>query len=179
MNCWSDNGKKYAAFDSKLENIWLCCDFGITLKKDKSSSMLEIVTEIIPEITKQSDTSGSGSSSGSDVIVITSTAEPITIAKAPASVKVKAGKKGRVTVSWKKIKKTKKTKALLGQIKSIQVQYSTDPNFAANVVTKSVSKKKTKATLSLQRKTQYYIRVRYVGSDGFSNWGTVKAVKTK
>ena len=105
-------------------------------------------------------------------------AEPITISKTPASTKAKA-KKGKVTVTWKKIKKTKKTKALLGQIKSIQVQYSTDPNFATDVNTKTVSKKKTKATLSLQRKTQYYIRVRYVGTDGVSNWGAVKAVKTK
>ena len=105
-------------------------------------------------------------------------AEPITINKTPASTKAKA-KKGKVTVTWKKIKKTKKTKALLGQIKSIQVQYSTDPNFATDVNTKTVSKKKTKATLSLQRKTTYYIRVRYVGSDGVSNWGAVKAVKTK
>ena len=105
-------------------------------------------------------------------------AEPITISKTPASTKAKA-KKGKVTVTWKKIKKSKKTKALLGQIKSIQVQYSTDPNFATDVNTKTVSKKKTKATLSLQRKTQYYIRVRYVGSDGVSNWGAVKAVKTK
>ena len=103
----------------------------------------------------------------------------ITIAKTPKSTKAKAGKKGRVTVTWKKIKKTKKTKALLGQIKSVQVQYSTDPNFAANVVTKSVSKKKTKVTLKLQKKTTYYIRVRYVGADGVSNWGAVKKVRTK
>ena len=105
--------------------------------------------------------------------------EPITIAKAPASTKAKAGKKGKVTVSWKKIKKSKKTKALLGQIKSVQVQYSTDPNFAADVVTKTVSKKKTKLNLKLQKKTTYYIRVRYVGADGVSDWGAVKKVTTK
>ena len=84
-----------------------------------------------------------------------------------------------MTVTWKKIKKSKKTKALLGQIKSIQVQYSTDPNFTTDVNTKTVGKKKTKAVLKLQRKTQYYVRVRYVGSDGVSNWGAVKGVKTK
>ena len=44
---------------------------------------------------------------------------------------------------------------------------------------KKVGKKKTKAILKLQRKTQYYIRVRYVGTDGYSDWGAVKAVKTK
>ena len=105
--------------------------------------------------------------------------EPVTIAKVPASTKAKAGKKGKVTVSWKKIKKSKKTKALLGQIKSVQVQYSTDPNFAADVVTKTVSKKKTKLNLKLQKKTTYYIRVRYVGADGVSDWGAVKKVTTK
>ena len=105
-------------------------------------------------------------------------ADPITINKTPASIKAKV-KKGTVTVSWKKIKKSKKTKALLAQIKSIQVQYSTDPNFATDVNTKTLGKKKTKAILKLQRKTTYYVRVRYVGSDGVSNWGAVKAVKTK
>ena len=74
-------------------------------------------------------------------------AEPaITISKAPTGVKAKAAKKGKVTVSWKKIKKTKKTKALLKQIKGIEVQISTDPTFATNVQTKNLGKKKTKAT---------------------------------
>ena len=105
-------------------------------------------------------------------------AEPITVNKTPASIKAKA-RKGTVTVSCEKIKKSKKTKALLNQIKSIQVQYSTDPNFTTDVNTKTVGKKKTKAVLKLQRKTTYYVRVRYVGTDGVSNWSAVKAVKTK
>lgn len=104
--------------------------------------------------------------------------EPITISKTPASVKAKA-KKNKVTVTWKKIKKTKKTKALLAQIKSVQVQYSTDPTFTQNTVTKTVGKNKTKVVLKLQKKTQYYIRVRYVGSDGVSRWSKAKRVKTK
>ncbi len=106
--------------------------------------------------------------------------EPITIKKTPTSVKAKA-KKGKVTVSWKKIKKTKKTKALLKQIKGIQIQYSTDPKFEDKVATKikKVGKKKTKVTLKLKRKTKYYIRVRYVGADGVSKWSKVKKVKTK
>ena len=136
--------------------------------------------------TGSGSSSGTGSSSSSGTVSSPAPApaavvaqEPVTINKTPASTKAKA-KKGTVTVTWKKIKKSKKMKALLGQIKSIQVQYSTDPNFATDVVTKSVGKKKTKVILKgLQRKTQYYIRVRYVGSDGFSNWGAVKAVKTK
>ncbi len=88
-------------------------------------------------------------------------------------------KKNKVTVSWKKIKKNKAGKKLLKQIKSIQVQYSTDKTFKKDVKTKSVGKKKTKVTLKLQKKTTYYIRVRYKAADGFSKWSTVKRVKTK
>ena len=103
----------------------------------------------------------------------------VTIAKVPAGVKAKA-KKAKVTVSWKKIKKTKKTKALRAQIKSIEVQAATDPSFANIVSIKTVGKTKTKATLKLARKTTYYVRVRYVGNDGgVSNWSKVKRVKTK
>ena len=145
-------------------NGWrLTCDKGVTITKKKAEDPTP------PPANVSQPSSGTAASN-----------EPqITIAKTPKSTKAKAGKKGRVTVTWKKIKKTKKTKALLGQIKSVQVQYSTDPNFAANVVTKSVSKKKTKVTLKLQKKTTYYIRVRYVGTDGVSDWGAVKKVTTK
>lgn len=104
--------------------------------------------------------------------------QPITIAKTPASVKAKA-KKNKVTVSWKKIKKNKKTKALRAQIKAIEVQYATDVNFTQNVGSKTVKKGKTKAVLKLQRKTVYYVRVRYLGADGVSNWSKTKRVKTK
>ena len=104
--------------------------------------------------------------------------EPITISKTPSSVKAKT-KKNKVTVSWKKIKKNKAGKKLLKQIKSIQVQYSTDKAFKQNVKTKTVGKKKTKVTLKLQKKTTYYIRVRYKGANGFSKWSKVKRVKTK
>lgn len=85
-----------------------------------------------------------------------------------------------MTVSWKKIKKNKKNKALLNQIKGIEVEYSTDPNFSTDVVSKVVSKKKTKVTLKLQTKTTYYVRVRYTdGAGGVSNWSATKKVKTK
>lgn len=104
--------------------------------------------------------------------------EPITITKTPASLKTKV-KKNAVTVSWKKIKKTKKTKKLLAQIKGIQVQYSTDPKFKQKPATKNVGKNKTKIVLKLQKKTTHYIRVRYVGKDGYSKWTKVKKVKTK
>ena len=104
--------------------------------------------------------------------------EKITIGKRPSSVKAKA-KKRKVTVTWKRIKKNKAGRKLLKQIKSIQVQYSTDKTFKQNVKTKSVGKKKTKVKLKLKKKTTYYIRVRYKGSNGFSKWSKVKKVKTK
>lgn len=104
--------------------------------------------------------------------------EPITIEKTPASVKAKV-KKNKVTVTWKKIKKTRKTKKLLGKIKSIQVQYSTDPSFKKNVINKKLGKKKTKVVLKLQKKKTYYVRVRYVGTNGVSRWSKVKKVQTK
>lgn len=104
--------------------------------------------------------------------------EPITILKAPSSVKAKATK-NKVTISWKKIKKTKKTKELLSSIRSIQIQYSTDPAFKQDVVNKSVGKNKTKVVLKLQKKKTYYIRVRYVGNGGVSRWSGVKVARTK
>ena len=88
-------------------------------------------------------------------------------------------KNNKVTISWKKIRKNKKTKSLLGKIKRIQVQYSTDPEFKQNVVTKSYKKNKRKVTLKLGKKTTYYIRIRYVGTDGVSAWSEVKRVTTK
>ena len=99
--------------------------------------------------------------------------EHITINKTPSSVKVKA-KKNKLTVSWKKIKN--KDKAL---IKRIQVQVATDPAFEQIVVDKMLGKKKTSLTMNLQKKTRYFVRVRYVGADGVSAWSKVKSAKTK
>ena len=106
--------------------------------------------------------------------------ERITITKAPSKFKAKAGKKGKVTLSWKKIKANKKGKALLKKIRNIEIQYSTDPGFPVkNRITKYAGKKKTKLSLKLRKKTVYYVRIRYCGVDGgFSNW-TMKTVKTK
>jgi hypothetical protein len=85
----------------------------------------------------------------------------------------------KAIVSWKKIRKNKAGKKLLAQIRYTEVQYATDPAFTQNVGTRNVGKNKTKATLKLPRKTTYYVRVRYVGSDGVSNWSAVKKVTTK
>ena len=106
-------------------------------------------------------------------------AERIIIPKTPAKVKAKS-KKNSITVSWNKIKKNKKTKALRAMIKNVEVQYSTDPTFPKEAtVTRIIKKNKTKLVLrGLQRKTVYYVRVRYVGADGVSNWKT-KHVRTK
>lgn len=100
------------------------------------------------------------------------------IQKTPASVKAKAKKKGKVTVSWKKIRNTKKNRKLLKQIKSIEVQYSTDSKFK-NPGVKKVGKKKKSVSLKLKRKTTYYIRVRYIGNGGASYWSKTKRVKTR
>ena len=105
--------------------------------------------------------------------------EKITIGTAPKLLKVKA-KRNKVTVTWKKIRKNKKGKKLLKQIKRIEVQCSTDPAFPKETtVTKKVRKNKTKAVLKLQRKKTYYVRVRYKGSNGVSKWSRVKQIKTK
>ena len=105
----------------------------------------------------------------------------VTIPKVPASVKAKA-KKNKVTVSWKKIKKTKKAKALLAQIRSIELQYSSDPSFPASISVRiPLGKKKTKFVLKgLQKSTAYYVRVRYTdGAGGYSNWSRMKRVVAK
>ncbi len=102
----------------------------------------------------------------------------VTLAKRPTSIKAKA-KKNQVTVSWKKIKNNKKGRKLLKKIRSIQLQYSTDPNFLQDVTVRRIGKKKNKVILKLQRKTTYYIRVRYVDSEGVSDWSKVKRVRTK
>ena len=112
--------------------------------------------------------------------------DKITITKAPSSLKAKvdktkkaSGKNAVVLVSWKNIKETKKTKALLKQIRKIEVQYATDAAFTQNVKSKKLGKNATSVSLKLKKKTTYYFRVRYVGADGCSNWSKAKKVKTK
>ena len=118
------------------------------------------------------------SDSGRSASAALTVKENITISKTPASVQAKA-KKSKVTVTWAKLKKTGSTKKTLGQIRSIEVQYATDPEFSQNEQTISVGKNKTKAILNLDRRTTFFIRVRYVGSDGFSKWSRVKKIRTK
>ena len=61
------------------------------------------------------------------------------------------------------------------------MQISTDRTFAANVTSKVVGKKKTKAVIKgIGGKTTYYVRARYLdGNGGVSKWSKVKKIKTK
>ena len=103
----------------------------------------------------------------------------ITIAKKPAKFKAKAAKKGKVNLTWTKLAKKGKTKALFAQVKNYEIQYSTDKTFATGVVKKTAGKKKAKLTLKLKPKMTYYVRIRYTdGKGGYSPW-VLKTVKTK
>ena len=100
----------------------------------------------------------------------------------PSLSRAKAEKKGKVTLTWKKFKQTKKNKAAWKKIKKVEIQYSTDPNFTAGAATKSklTGKKKTKMILSLAKGATYYIRIRYTnGKNDYSAWSKTKKVKTK
>ena len=107
--------------------------------------------------------------------------DKITITKTPSGVKAKAEKKGKVTLTWKKFKQTKKTKAIWKRVKQVEVQYSTDRTFKTGVVSKKLGKKKTKLVVKkLTAKTTYYFRVRYIeGPRIVSKWSAVKKVKAK
>ena len=104
--------------------------------------------------------------------------ETITIDKVPASVKVKV-KHNKVTVTWKKVKKKGKTKKLYKQMIGCQVQCAIDHGFKTIVADRNIKKSKAKIALKLQNKKTYYIRVRYIGKDGVSNWTRPKRLKTK
>lgn len=104
----------------------------------------------------------------------------ITISKKPASVKAKAAGSGKINVSWKKLPSGKKGKALLKQIRKVEIQYSTDKTFATGVKTKNAGKSKTKVTLKGKKGKTLYVRVRYLdGKGGTSLWSAVKKVKVK
>lgn len=144
------------------------------------AQMGETVSFTVPDAKTESKTVHSDTTSTTTAANPSTTGLVVTVSATPSVKKPKVASKGKVTVSWKKIKTNKKGKALLKTIKNIEVQYSTDPTFATNVVSKTVGKKKTKITLKLQKKTQYYFRVRYIGNDGgVSKWSAVKKAKTK
>ena len=106
--------------------------------------------------------------------------EKITITKKP-TIQKPAATKNKITVKWKHFKHTsKKTKAIWKKIKKVQVQCATDSSFKNIVKTTTVGKGKTKATIKgLQKKTTYYVRVRYYDGAGYSAWSKAKKIKTK
>ena len=106
----------------------------------------------------------------------------ITINKKPTLKKPKP-KKNKATITWNKLKrKTKAQKKIWKQIKQIEVQWSTDPSFPKDLTgKKTIGKRKTKTNITaLQRKTTYFVRVRYSdGNGGYSRWSKVKRFRTK
>ena len=103
---------------------------------------------------------------------------PRTAAKVSGTIKTKASK-SKVTISWKKVKDTKKTKKTLGKIRYVQVQCALDKRFTKTALSKKVKKSKTKAVFSLSRKKTWYFRIRYIGTKGVSRWSKVGKIKVK
>ena len=103
--------------------------------------------------------------------------EQVTLKKLK-SVKLKAVSKKKIKVSWKKL-----SKKLRKEVKKIQIQVSTDPEFKTILKEKYLSSKKTSYTVGgLKKNTKYYIRIRaYTEKDGVkhvSEW-VRKGKKTK
>ena len=103
-----------------------------------------------------------------------------------AAPSVKAEKKGKVKISWKKFRNKIKSSEAWKKAKYIKIQYSTDKKFLKNVKTKTirkgtVNKAKAKSKLAkLKRKKTYYIRIKLVDKKGVSsNWSKTIKVKTK
>jgi hypothetical protein len=155
------------------------CGYVDTVRKSKAEETDRIAKEAADRIAREAqDRAAKEAAEKAAEEAEQAKAETITIKKTPTGVKAKA-KKNKITVTWKKIKKTKKTREILSKIKSIQVQVARDSNFKNIAANKKVGKNKTKAVLKLERKTTYYVRVRYVGKKGYSKWSKRKRVKTK
>ena len=97
-----------------------------------------------------------------------------------------AKKNGKISVNWDAFRKKIKSSKAWKTAEYIEIQYSTDKQFAKNVKTKkirkgSVNKAKAKSTLSkLKRKKTYYIRARLIDKNGVcSNWSKTVEVGTK
>ena len=89
-------------------------------------------------------------------------------------------------MNWDAFRKKIKSSKAWKTAEYIEIQYSTDKQFAKNVKTKkirkgSVNKAKAKSTLSkLKRKKTYYIRARLIDKNGVcSNWSKTVEVGTK
>ncbi len=159
-----------------------------TSTTDSSTSTTDTSTSTADSSTSTTDsstaatTNTSGSTTAAQTASSTAaaaTAQSITISKKPGSVKATA-KKNKIKITWKNFaKKTKKLKAVWKKIWYTEVQCSTSKAFNENLVTKNVKRNKSSLTLNLNRKTVYYVRIRYVSTDGVSNWSSVKRIRTK
>ena len=92
--------------------------------------------------------------------------------------KLKAVSKKKIKVSWKKL-----SKKVRKEVKQIEIQVSTDPEFRTILKTKLVKSSKTSYTISgLKKKTTYYVRIRAYNEKGglkyVSEW-VAKSKKTK
>ena len=97
----------------------------------------------------------------------------ITIPKTVKKLKASA-KGGKVTVTWKKDKKTIKKQKIQGY--EIRVTSEADPKSDA-IITKKLGKGKTKFTFKPGKGT-WHVWIRYYRADGVSNWKH-KKVKVK
>ncbi len=97
-----------------------------------------------------------------------------------AAVKRAAGKRKKtITVTWKKLSKSKKKK-----VSGIEVQYAQDSKFRNNAVIKKAGKSKTSMTLKkLKSKKKYWVRIRTYKIKGgikyVSRWSRARAVRVK
>ena len=99
---------------------------------------------------------------------------------------VTAKNNGKLAVNWSKFRNKIKNSKAWKEAKYIEIQYSTDKNFAKNVKTKKIkkgkiNKSKVKSTLlKLKRKKTYYVRARLIDAKGVgTNWSKAVKVKTK
>lgn len=97
-----------------------------------------------------------------------------------------AQKSGKVTIKWDKFRKKARSSKIWKSAKYVEIEYSTDADFATNVKRKkvkkgTVNKAKAKTALSrLKKGKYYYIRVRLIDKKGvYSNWSKVVKVKTR
>lgn len=121
----------------------------------------------------ESGTNGAGGSDGQGASAGRTAAQPtITIPKTVR--KLKASVKGRkVTITWKKDKKTIRKHKIQGY--ELRISQEKDPEKA--VIRKQLGKNKTKHKVKLKRGT-WYVWIRYFRGDGVSNW-KMKKVKVK
>lgn len=128
--------------------------------------------DVIPAKADATDDSQSDKTAGSPAKL------PKTVAKVSGNTRTKASK-SKVTISWKKVRNTRKTKKTLGKIKYVKVQCALDKKFKKTVLSKKVKKSKTKAVFSLSRKKTWFFRIRYIGTKGVSRWSKTGKIKVK